>query len=554
MGRQNLPKPSQDLESATDVGWAVAVERERLIASLAAERHVRVRDADAAAVALDLTRTMIYRLVARYRRDPRTSSLLSETRGRKKGSIVLDNQVTTVIERSIKVFYLKPERPSIADLHRFIETECRKSGLKQPSYKAVRARIKALDPEETIRRRFGPRAARDQFCPVSAKGLRPTRPLELYQIDHTLVDVIVVDEVDRRPIGRPWLTVVIDVATRMIAGYYLSFDHPSSTSVALALSHAVLPKDKYLRRFELNTEWPVMGLPARVHLDNAEEFHARALERGCQEYGIALDYRPPLRPHFGGHIERLVGTLMKAMHLLPGTTFSSAKHRADYDSEGKAAMTIIELETWLALQVTGAYHGGFHRGLGTTPIEAWMRGHSQTNIRQPDDPERFYINFLPFERRLIRRDGIQLNRIHYWDDALSAVAGRSNSPAMVRYDPRDLSKIFVKDSSRGGYIAIPYRDLSHPPITLMEQRAAMRALARNKQQAITEGTVFATINTQRAIVQLARQKTLTARRKLAKAKVVSPETKPNPKAIQFNEDDIRSDEAVQPYETEIWDE
>jgi hypothetical protein len=46
---------------------------------------------------------MIYRLVTRYRRDPRTSSLLSETRGRKKGSIVLDNQVTTLIERSIKV-------------------------------------------------------------------------------------------------------------------------------------------------------------------------------------------------------------------------------------------------------------------------------------------------------------------------------------------------------------------------------------------------------------------------------------------------------------------
>jgi hypothetical protein len=35
---------------------------------------------------------------------------------------------------------------------------------------------------------------------------------------------------------------------------------------------------------------------------------------------------------------------MNAMHLLPGTTFSSAKHRAEYNSEGKAAMTIGELE------------------------------------------------------------------------------------------------------------------------------------------------------------------------------------------------------------------
>jgi hypothetical protein len=36
----------------------------------------------------------------------------------------------------------------------------------------------------------------------------------LVQIDHTLVDVIVVDEIERKPIGRPWLTLVVDVATR----------------------------------------------------------------------------------------------------------------------------------------------------------------------------------------------------------------------------------------------------------------------------------------------------------------------------------------------------
>jgi putative transposase len=183
MARQNHPKPIQDLESVLDGAWAVAVERERIIAPLAAEKHVRIPDADAAAEALDLTRTMIYRLVARYRRDPRTSSLLSETRGRKKGSIVLDDQIATVIKQSIKVFYLKPERPSISDLHRFIGTECRKSGLKQPSYKAVWARTKALDPEETVRRRFGPKAARDHFRPVSAKGLRPTWPLERFHCE-----------------------------------------------------------------------------------------------------------------------------------------------------------------------------------------------------------------------------------------------------------------------------------------------------------------------------------------------------------------------------------
>jgi hypothetical protein len=41
----------------------------------------------------------------------------------------------------------------------------------------------------------------------------------------------------------------------------------------------------------------------------------------------------------GGHIERLVGTLMGDIHLLPGTTFSSVADRGDYNSEAKAVLT-----------------------------------------------------------------------------------------------------------------------------------------------------------------------------------------------------------------------
>jgi putative transposase len=69
----------------------------------------------------------------------------------------------------------------------------------------------------------------------------------LFQIDHTPVDVIVVDEQDRLPVGRPWLTLVIDVDSRVVAGFCLSLDDPSTLSVARALTHAVTPKDKWLQ-------------------------------------------------------------------------------------------------------------------------------------------------------------------------------------------------------------------------------------------------------------------------------------------------------------------
>src|SRR5215472_6506909 len=87
-----------------------------------------------------------------------------------------------------------------------------------------------------------------------------------------------------------------------------------------------------------------LRLPGRLHMDNGKEFHAQALERGCREYGIDVEYRPPLRPTYGAHIERLIGTMMGEVHLLPGTTSSSVADRGDYDSAGCATMTLKEFE------------------------------------------------------------------------------------------------------------------------------------------------------------------------------------------------------------------
>lgn len=65
-------------------------------------------------------------------------------------------------------------------------------------------------------------------------------PLDIVQIDHTRGHVTVVDPVTRLPIGRPTLTVAIDVNTRIVMGFYLSLEAPSLTAVALCLTHSSL--------------------------------------------------------------------------------------------------------------------------------------------------------------------------------------------------------------------------------------------------------------------------------------------------------------------------
>jgi transposase InsO family protein len=149
----------------------------------------------------------------------------------------------------------------------------------------------------------------------------------------------------------------------MVAGFHLSLEAPSSVSVGLCLLHAVYDKSAWLDERGIEIPWPVAGLPEILHCDNGVEFRSRALAGACHEYGIKLQFRPPATPRFGGHIERLISTMMGAVHLLPGTTFSNVKIKVDYDAEGGATFTLPELEKWIAIEIAGKYHQRIYTSL-----------------------------------------------------------------------------------------------------------------------------------------------------------------------------------------------
>jgi hypothetical protein len=50
---------------------------------------------------------------------------------------------------------------------------------------------------------------------------------------------------------------------------------------------------------------------------------------------------------------------------------------------------------------------------------------------------------------------------------------------LIKYDPRNLSRVFYRDKD-GHYWPIPYRNLGAPPISLREQREAIKWLPRRR--------------------------------------------------------------------------
>jgi putative transposase len=462
--------------------------------------------------------TTVYRLRRKFLQNPVASAVAPKRRGPSKGDRRLGGAVDTVIDEVVHVWL--PTQRQLAhpatDLMREVRRKCELAGLQPPSRTTIGRRWAQHREADALKRAALPDA-------MTAPGsLVAKYTLEIVQVDHTQADVVLVSEYDRRVIGRPWLTIALDVATRCVLSFYVSMDRPGAATVGLLLTRAALSKAPWLAKIEADAEWPMRGIPRVLHLDNAAEFKSRALRSGCREYGIHLMYRPVGRPHFGGHIERLNRTLMERVRGLPGATGSYPKGRKARQSEKTASLTLREFEQWLAIEIARRYHQVPHRGLlGATPADTWRmlaRNPDSQQLPASTDAElRFLIRFLPVVQRKIQLYGLTLFHVRYWHPIF--VAWRETRRSVtVRFHPEDLSRVFVAAGS-GDYLEVRYADLRRPAISLSEHRAALQAIRSEGQHTVSEALIFRTIEDQRRVISKARQTTACARRRSRKKNV-----------------------------------
>jgi putative transposase len=146
------------------------------------------------------------------------------------------------------------------------------------------------------------------------------RPLDRAEIDHTLLDLLVLDDETCLPLGRPYITLCIDHYSRCILGLFISFTPPSYMSVAECLKDCFRPKVWLKTAFpEIKNDWLAFGVMSTLVLDNGLEFHSESLQQACYSLGIEMNYAPRRQGWFKGTIERFIGTMNRAVaHGTPG--------------------------------------------------------------------------------------------------------------------------------------------------------------------------------------------------------------------------------------------
>jgi putative transposase len=429
----------------------------------------------------------VQRLVKKWEKDGLAG--LTQTERTDKGKYRIDEDWQNFIVRTYREGNKGSKRMSPKQVFIQVQATAEDLGVKAPShmtvYRILNPLIEKQEKAKSIRSP-GWRGSQLSIKTRAGQDISVEYSNHVWQCDHTRVDVLLVDKYGEI-LGRPWLTTVIDTYSRCIVGINLGYDAPSSQVVALALRHAILPK-QYGLEYGLNEEWGTYGKPEHFYTDGGKDFRSNHINQIGVQLGFVCHLRD--RPSEGGVVERPFKTFnTELFSTLPGYTGSNVQERPE-EAEKDACLTLRQLEQTLVRYIVDNYNQRIDARMGDqTRFQRWDEG-----LRIAPDvisEKQLDICLMKQTRRSIQRGGyLQFENLMYRGEYLAGYAGES---VVLRYDPRDITTVLVyrQEGSKEVFLARAYaQDLETEQLSLDEAKASSRRIreaGENCQQSLNFG-------------------------------------------------------------------
>lgn len=294
-------------------------------------------------------------------------------------------------------------------------------GEEPPSYDLVHDVVSHLPTDLVTLAHQGAKAYSNSFELIHRR--EASHPNAIWQADHTPLDIdLAQSELDPTRTAKPWLTVILDDYSRAVAGYFLSFESPSSLNTALALRQAIWRKEDH--------RWKVCGIPEVLYTDNGSDFTSRHLEQVSADLKIRLVFSTPGVPRGRGRIERFFSSVDQMfLCTLPGFRSSGRKKR----------LTLAEFDVLFRKFIVETYHERSHGETGMRPLQRWEEGGFLPRMPEALEQLDLLLLTVPTARK-VHPDGIRFKGLRYIDTTLAAYIGES---VTLRYDPRDAAEVRV---------------------------------------------------------------------------------------------------------------
>lgn len=406
----------------------------------------------------DIGLSTLKKWVQRYRKDG-----VAGLKRKQRSDKGMRQNISVELEALVEALVLKKPPISLAAIHRKISEVAEEKKQAIPSYRIVRDIAQKINPALVLLAHEGSKAYNQQYELIYRR--EASAPNKIWQADHTPLDIVLLDENGES--NKPWLTIIIDDYSRVICGYYLSFDPPCSIHVALALRQAVWRKS--------NPNWQVCGIPDIFYSDNGSDFKSKHIQQVAIDLKIQLKNSIPGKPQGRGRVERFFLTVTQLLLMnLPGYTPPKTTFPI-------ATMTLEEFTPLFEKFIVEEYHHRIHSTIKMKPLVRWNE--NSFLPRLAESLEQLDLLLLTVvKQRKVRRDGIHFKTFRYMDITLAAFV---REWVTIRYDPRDLAEIRVYHNDQFLCKAV-CQELASYTISLKEITRARRKRKKELRKIINE--------------------------------------------------------------------
>lgn len=344
-------------------------------------------------------------------------------------------------------------------------------------------RLLARDPRGRAASKSAKRRRNDANRPQSTyRHQVATRPGEFVLIDSTPFDAFALD-----PVTFKWiqlqLTIAIDLFSRSIVGWRFTPVSTKAVDAALLLYDIIRPK-LMQPGWPKEARWAYLGVPENlvvklvdsepeagiagvpllhpetIVVDHGKAFISNAFKDACTRLGINLQLARTYTPTDKPQVERIFRTVREDfIETLPGYKGPDLYSRG-VNIEGDAFYFVDEIDARFAAWVASRYQRRPHKGLSLpavplleiSPNEMYDEGLARAGFVHVVSSELMYYELLPTEWRTVQHYGVELRGLRYNADILhdyqnmqSSWGGVHAGKWPIRYDPRDLSRVFFFD-------------------------------------------------------------------------------------------------------------
>ncbi|MHA3115768.1 transposase [Acinetobacter sp. ANC 4635] len=264
-------------------------------------------------------------------------------------------------------------------------------------------------------------------CKASGQKIICQGFLNRVEIDSHQLDLVILDDETFEVRCRPWITIAIDIFTRIILGLYISEYPPNSYTTLQAMKNMVT----------------TYGVPDVVIPDNGSEFINNSVLALARELQITLQPAQVKTPDNKPYIERFFRTLThNLIQKIEGTTFSNRFHIEEYESKKYAALTLSQVNECLVNWIK-IYHSNFHKGIGRVPMAKYNESTKSYRPIIIDEDYAEFICRIPHFRK-ISNGQIQYENLFYFSHALRTLELKGSRDVTIYVNESDLSKIYIK--------------------------------------------------------------------------------------------------------------